>query len=292
MPDITIRTLESQTDYRRAEEAQQTMWGMQDNLGVVPLHVLITAQKNGGLVAGAFDADDRMIGFLFGFIGLTKTGRYKHCSHLLGILPELRRNGLGEAMKRFQYEYVRAQGIDLITWTFDPLEGVNASLNIRKLRAVARTYYEDLYGDMGDGLNAGLPSDRFEVEWWVGHPRVTAPPSERPDRAKLIASGAELLNPASFVDSVPRPSLHSAMSGLPSTVLVEVPATYQAIKQKSMMLAQQWRLHTRELFNALFARGYVLVNFIVERAVLSAEVEAQPARNFYVFEQGLSLPEV
>ncbi|MHB8748353.1 MAG: hypothetical protein ACYDBJ_04100, partial [Aggregatilineales bacterium] len=195
-PDVTIRTLQTQADYHRAEEAQRTMWGMRDNLEVVPLHVLITAQKNDGLVAGAFDTNDRMIGFLFGFIGRTKTGRFKHCSHLMGIDPGLRRSGLGEAMKRFQYEYVRAQEIELITWTFDPLEGVNASLNIRKLRTVARTYYQNLYGNMDDGHNAGLPSDRFEVEWWIGHPRVTDPPSEQLTHLALINGGARLLNPA------------------------------------------------------------------------------------------------
>jgi predicted GNAT superfamily acetyltransferase len=291
-PEFTIRTLETHDDYRRAEEAQRTMWGMQDNLGVVPLHVLITAQKNGGLVGGAFDGDDRMIGFIFGFLGLTKTGRFKHCSHLLGIEPTLRRSGLGEAMKRFQYEYVRAQGIDLITWTFDPLEGVNASLNIRKLRAVARIYYENLYGNMDDGLNAGLPSDRFEVEWWVGHPRVTAPYSQCPMRVELIESGAQVLNPAIFVEDIPHPPSLPDMTTLPRTVLVEVPAVYQTIKQRSMTLAREWRLHTRELIKALFARDYVLADFIVERAVFSAEAEQQPARNFYVFEQGLSLPEV
>lgn len=290
LSDITIRTLETQTDYRRAEEAQRVMWGMQDNLGVVPLHVLITAQKNGGLVAGAFDAADRMIGFLFGFIGVTKTGRFKHCSHLLGIEPILRRSGLGEAMKRFQYEYVKAQGIDLITWTFDPLEGVNASLNIRKLRAVSRTYYENLYGNMEDGLNAGQPSDRFEVEWWIDHPHVTAP-AHHHSRAELVDKGAQLLNPAAFLDGIPQPLPLPDMGSLPLTVLIEVPAIYQSIKQQSMTLAQQWRLHTRALIQALFARGFVLSDFIVERAAPSAD-PSQPARNFQVFEQGLSLPEM
>lgn len=289
--DITIRTLETTADYHRAEEAQRVMWGMRDNLEIVPLHVLITAQKNDGLVGGAFDADDRMIGFIFGFIGRTKTGRFKHCSHLMGIEPGLRRSGLGEMMKRFQYEYVRAQGIELITWTFDPLEGVNASLNIRKLRTVARTYYENLYGNMDDGLNAGLPSDRFEVEWWVGHPRVTDLPTERPTCAALVQNGAQLLNPILYSAGLPQPSPAPdlARAALPPTVLVEVPTMYQDVKQRSLDAARDWRLHTRAIFQALFARQYVVTDFIVERAEKAES--GPPLHNYYVLEQGLSLPE-
>ena len=49
-------------------------------------------------------------------------------------------------------------------WTFDPLQLGNAHLNLRSLRAIATQYHVDLYGPMA-GINGGLPSDRFVVEW-------------------------------------------------------------------------------------------------------------------------------
>lgn len=279
-PAFTIRTLETHADYFRAEAAQRVIWDVLDNTQVVPLHVLITAQTNGGLAAGAFDPADHMIGFLFGFLGRTDDGHLKHCSHLMGVLPDVRRSGVGEALKRFQREYVLAQGIDLITWTFDPLEGVNASLNIGKLRTIARAYYPNLYDEMADNLNTGIPTDRFEVEWWLNSPRVVTP-TPRPLYADLIATGAQLINPALMGDRVVSPGALQAIPTNSRYVLIEVPASYQAIKKESMQLAQAWRFHTRVAFMSAFAAGYVVMDFISE----APRSETITRRNFYVLEK-------
>jgi GNAT superfamily N-acetyltransferase len=136
--------------------------------------MLITAIHNGGLVAGAFTGD-RLIGFIFGFPGIEFTPdgpRPKHCSHMMGIHPDHRDSGVGFALKRAQWQMVRHQGLDHITWTYDPLLSRNAYLNITKLGAVCSHYRRSEYGDMRDGLNAGLPSDRFQVDWWINTRRV------------------------------------------------------------------------------------------------------------------------
>jgi predicted GNAT superfamily acetyltransferase len=264
-PKFTIRTLSSHADFHAAEEAQRRIWQIADYRGVISLVVLITTQKNGGLVAGAFDEQGEMIGMLYGFLGFTKSKRLKHCSHIMGVLPELRRSKVGEAIKRFQAEYVRAQGLDLITWTFDPLEGVNANLNIGKLRTITRTYYENLYDEMPDSLNKGIPTDRFEVEWWINHPRVTHA-TPRPDPTQLLAEGALLVNPAQNPDSHPVPipgMIYSVESGgLPATLLIEIPPQYQAVKQYSMNLALDWRLHVRQAIQRCFAVGYAITDFV------------------------------
>ncbi len=274
---FTIRVLESLADYHAAEEAQRVIWGMTDALEVVPTHVLLTAQKNGGLVAGAFDPDDRMVGMLFGFLGRTAVGRPKHCSHQMGVLPELRRTGLGEALKRFQRDYVLAQGIELITWTFDPLEGVNASLNIGKLRAIARTYYANLYGNMPDRLNGGIDSDRFEVEWWLASSHVATPASRlsRTDFAEgFVVNAAQFLGDS----DVPQPGdVLELPNPAPAICLVEVPAAFQTIKAQSLELARAWRSQTRAIFEGVFAREYVVTDFISELEPLSDR-----RRNFYV----------
>src|SRR5258705_13331011 len=138
---IAIRIPHTTTEYEQIEAVQRDIWMMHDSTEVVPLHVLVTAQKNGGLVAAAYDEQDQIIGMLFGFAGLTADLKCKHCSHLMGVLPGLRRQSVGQSLKLFQREYILNQGLDLVTWTFDPLEGVNASLNIAKLGGIVRTHH-------------------------------------------------------------------------------------------------------------------------------------------------------
>ena len=87
--------------------------------------------------------------------------------------------GMGFALKRAQWQMVRYQGIDRITWTFDPLLSRNAWLNITRLGAVCNTYLRDFYGKMADVLNQGLPTDRFDVDWWVNSQRVNRRLSRR-----------------------------------------------------------------------------------------------------------------
>ena len=171
--NFTIRLIETPEEMRLVEELQRVVWPDSET-DVVPLHMLITAVHNGGLVLGAF-VEEKMIGFVFGFPGLDTTPdgpRPKHCSHMMGIHPDHRDGGVGFALKRAQWQMVRHQGLDHITWTYDPLLSRNAYLNIAKLGAVCVTYRRSEYGDMRDGLNAGLPSDRFQVDWWINTQRV------------------------------------------------------------------------------------------------------------------------
>src|SRR5512133_3890438 len=181
MPNPIIKILESPEDMTAVEELQRAVWPGSET-DVVPAHMLITAIHNGGLVAGAYD-DNELIGFVFGFPGIEFTPdgpRPKHCSHMMGVHPDHRDSGVGFALKRAQWQMVRHQGLDHITWTYDPLLSRNAYLNIAKLGAVCVTYCRSEYGDMRDGLNVGLPSDRFQVDWWINTRRVEQRLSKRP----------------------------------------------------------------------------------------------------------------
>jgi predicted GNAT superfamily acetyltransferase len=281
MPEnqTVIRPFATIEEYQQAEVVQRHIWGMQDPTQVIPLHVLLTAQKNGGLVAGAFDEYGEMIGILFGFVGLTDEGKFKHCSHIAGVLPGLRRQRIGQALKLFQRDYVLKQGLDLITWTFDPLEGVNASLNIGKLGAITHKYFPNLYGSsMADGLNSGLPTDRFEVEWWIAGVRVRHILEGRRERLAhhaLIERGACLVNQTQFDSDGALHPLNMTTETNADVLLVEVPAEFQAIKALSLELAQAWRQHTASIFMRYFANGYTVTDFVSDR-------EDARRRNFYV----------
>ncbi|MEZ4607143.1 MAG: hypothetical protein R2865_10205 [Deinococcales bacterium] len=168
-----IREPKNIQEFKDLEKLQMDIW--QEDV-FEPGETLFIIHKNGGVVLSAYDPklhDSKPIGFVFGLLGREPTGELKHASHMLGILAAYRDKKLGEALKWAQRERILAQGLKRMTWTYDPLESRNAYLNLHKLGAVCRRYYVNLYGDMG-GINQGLPSDRFEVDWHVSSHRVEA----------------------------------------------------------------------------------------------------------------------
>jgi predicted GNAT superfamily acetyltransferase len=277
-----IKILEAPEDMTAVEELQRTVWPGSET-DVVPAHMLITAIHNGGLVAGAFE-NNQLIGFVFGFPGIEFTPdgpRPKHCSHMMGIDPKHRDSGVGFALKRAQWQMVRHQGIDHITWTYDPLLSRNAYLNITKLGAVCDTYRRSEYGDMRDGLNAGLPSDRFQVDWWINTRRVEQRLSKRPRRPLKLENFSK-------ADLQPLYSLHFEAEGwsrppehfsplVGKLALAEIPSDFGALKDADFSLARDWRFFTREVFESAFGAGYLVTDFIYEHR-----------RGFYVLAHGES----
>jgi predicted GNAT superfamily acetyltransferase len=284
MDDISIRALKDTAEFLWCEELQRQVWGMED-LSVVPLHLLLTAQKNGGLVLGVFDEQETMVGFVFGFLGMTDQGRVKHCSHMAGVLPEYQGQQIGYRLKLAQREHVLAQGLDLATWTYDPLEGTNASLNIGKLGVICRTYLPDVYGDTGIQLHLGLPTDRFEVEWWVRSRRVEERLESRHKKLTLdgaLDMGAERVNRTEFDGRGFFRSEVDDRAPEAEAVLIEIPADFQALKSADMDLAGEWRVQTRKIFQHYFSAGYVATEFI-------SEVQGKQRRNFYLLQRDFRL---
>lgn len=292
-----IRILESIKELQMVEDLQRAVWPGSET-DIIPGHLLITAVHNGGLVIGAFGQDEseresaNLVGFVFGFPGLYPTPdgpRLKHCSHMLAVHPDFRGRGLGFMLKRAQWQMVRHQGIDRITWTFDPLLSQNAYLNFARLGAVCNTYLRELYGEMRDGLNIGLPSDRLEVDWWVNTKRVGRRLSRKSrlqlDLAHFLAAGAEIINPTQVTPGgMPIPSeLDKAIEAgeigeQPVLVLIEIPSDFQKLKSDDIELASTWRKHSRDIFEFHFQAGYFATDFI--------HLPGNSARSFYVLSHG------
>jgi predicted GNAT superfamily acetyltransferase len=93
---------------------------------------------------------------------------------MLGVLQGYRDSGVGRTLKLAQRDDALARGIDLIEWTFDPLELKNAYFNIERLGAVVRRYVLNQYGTTTSHLHGGLPTDRCVAEWWIESPRAKA----------------------------------------------------------------------------------------------------------------------
>ncbi len=256
MADITIRDLTTYTEFVQVRDVQQACWGFAGGEGLYP-PVLLTASQNGGTVLGAFDPQgasgtgDKMVGYLFGFLGLHENrGPLKICSQTMGVLPEYRGRGIAEKLKWAQRDRALKLGLKLVTWTYDPLEGPNAYLNLHKLNGLVRVYKRDVYGEHFGALNEGLPTDRFLVEWWIekiGDLRLGIGDCREITRVEGSGAGQRLVE----VD----------LTSEGEVVQAEIPVNVQSIRKENLALAIDWRFKTREIFETYFSRGYVAVDF-------------------------------
>jgi chorismate synthase len=241
------------------EELQARAWEMEPR-GIVPGALMGIIASGGGILLAAYDRDhgDRPIGFVLGLLA-RRDGRLYHASHMLATDPAYQGRGIGAALKRRQREVALAQGLDLMTWTFDPLIARNAHLNLHKLGAISSAYYEDYYGPMDDRFNGGLPTDRLLVEWRLNGPVPPVPLSVfAPLTPILIVQGGK-----------PVLRLERAPVGAPLSVWV--PGDSTAIKERDPAAALDWRLALRRALSWAFAHGYVARDFSAGAYVLLPE---------------------
>lgn len=271
MADITIRPIKALSDMVTAVELQKTYWG-NDLESVIPAHMLFSLANHGGHVLAAFDGD-KMVGVLVGFLGTgieeidrPAMANLQIFSKRMLVLPEYRSQGLGYRLKLAQRDRALAQGVRLVTWTYDPLLTPNAHLNVRKLGVTAQLYLENYYGTEGDsGLVSLGTSDRLVAEWWVTNRRVeervngTRPPLNLP---QYLSAGTTLINPPTFTADglmLPSEQIYAAATSL---ALLEIPTNFPAMTDDNPELALRWRLHTRNMFIRMFTSGYVVTDFL------------------------------
>ncbi len=226
---IEIRTLTEQADFAEAVALQKTIWGFEE-IELLPVRLFVVASKVGGQVFGAFD-QGRMVAFLLAIPGLKGGGKYYLHSHMLGVLKDYRNAGSGRLLKLRQREEALARGIELIEWTFDPLEIKNAFFNIERLGAVVRRYVLNQYGTTTSALHGGLPTDRCVAEWYIASERVES-----------------LLSTGSFV----RP---------PTEARIEVPVAIQLWKQQDPARARAGQAEISAQFQEHFRAGLAVVGF-------------------------------
>ncbi len=260
-PPVDIRLVSTHDEFAACEAMSRDIWGAAER-NVVPRELLLTMQHNGGLVHGAFLPAGQLVGFCFAFLG-RRDGQLRLCSHQLGVLDAFRGKGIGIALKQAQrYDALRL-GVELVTWTFDPLEARNAYINLHRLGCIARLYDRDHYGPMEDELNRGLPSDRFEAEWWLQRPKpATAanPGANTPtDPVVMLRIGA---------DGEPVREQLDVSRG--TTVLISVPPDFQAVKRAGVELALRWRMESRAAFEAALTAGLIAVDFRRDGAYVMA----------------------
>jgi len=263
---MNIRPLTTLDECRRVAALEKSVWGYTDAEDVVPPPVLIVSIKRGGILLGAFDDGGQMQGFVYSMPGL-KDGRPMQWSHMLGVRPEARDAGVGKRLKLAQRDAAMAMGLDLIEWTFDPLQALNAHFNFARLGVVVEEYEENVYGDSSSPLHRGAPTDRFVAEWRITTPHVArriAWPANQPPVRDSRVSTAPVVNPAREVGGKLAPG-DADLSNDGPRVLVEIPMGFDATLASDPALALEWRLTTRGIFQTYFARGYRAVDFLLGR---------------------------
>lgn len=251
---FTIRPFVSIEEFKECVGFQEEMWGegFSDRVAVAILKV---SQRLGGIAAGAYDAEGRLAGFVFGMTGVQE-GRVVHWSDMLAVRPEFQDAGLGTRLKAYQREELLSRGVTRMHWTFDPLEAKNAHLNLNKLGAVAGEYVQDMYGRTGSPLHRGIGTDRLVPTWAMDSPRVN-------DRLVEGRSGPEpgadqgakrtfAVQPEGDLDLPGEPDLAIDADRL----LVPIPDSIQALRDASLEAAVRWRTVTRSVLPTYLERGF------------------------------------
>ena len=249
-PDYELRELASHAERADAVRMQEEIWG--DGFSErVPAAILMVGSKIGGVTAGAFDADGRMAGFVFGLTGL-KNGQLVHWSDLLAVRPHARGQRIGERLKRYQRERCRAIGVETMYWTYDPFVARNAHLNLNILGATISEFVPDMYGSNTNSVMHGaLGTDRFVAAWAVSAEPVPMPSDPDQVSGAPVAAGPPGIGPG-------------AGQPLPDDrrIVVQIPHDYHAMLAHDVERARAWRHAARRAFLHYFALGYRVSAFV------------------------------
>jgi predicted GNAT superfamily acetyltransferase len=261
---IIYRDLTTLEEFAQVVDLERVIWGPGYE-EVVPVPILTVTAMRGAILIGAFD-DSRMIGFVYSIAGI-KDGRATQWSHMLGVLDEFRSAGVGRELKLLQRERTLAMGLDLIEWTYDPMQAMNAHLNFAKLGIVVAEYEENVYGESSSPLHRGNPTDRFVAEWWVREPHVAR---------RIGAAGPFVIRSSELADAVAANRIAPSGEWYESVdvdlsldarrLLVHIPMGFTDMLARNPELALAWRICTRAIFTTYFDRGYKAVDFLLDRA--------------------------
>jgi predicted GNAT superfamily acetyltransferase len=153
---------------------------------------------------------------------------------MLGVLKGFRDHGVGRLLKLAQRRDALARAIELIEWTFDPLEIKNAYFNIERLGAVVRRFVFNQYGTTSSHLHAGLPTDRCFAEWHLSSPRVRVlldgVATGEGERAEIVAR-------------------------------ISIPSDIYTLKEKSPARAREIQKRVSDEFQEHFSKGLAVTAF-------------------------------
>lgn len=258
---ITISELQSMAELVATVALQKAVWGMED-VEVASPHTLRAIAHSGGAVFGA-EADGRLVGFCFGFAAL-RAGELWLWSHMAGVHPEHQGQGIGYRLKQAQRDWALGQGYHWMAWTFDPMQAGNANFNFNRLGVIAGNYSVDHYGEMQDGINAGLASDRLEAQWQLDAPPPSPSRFPHEEGRRAISDDAEVVTKLVYVDKNEELRQLRPVDYAGRPYGLEIPLDIADLKARDIETAKQWQLSVRAAMTELLAAGYVVSAFVRE----------------------------
>jgi len=254
---VDVRPLRTLEELHACVELQRETWG-NEFTDVVPASILKVSQRVGGVAAGAFNEQNRLLGFVYGLTGI-ENGRIVHWSDMLAVRPEARNLGLGRRLKEFQRRAVQKLGGVVIYWTYDPLVARNAHLNFNVFGVRIAEYVENMYGETESPLHRGIGTDRFVVAWPV-------PDAEMQQR--LNETHAAGVNRALLDAPILNPANEAAANGaIAGRARVEVPADINSMQDSDRDQAIAWRRSTRAAFGRALSAGLTVQGFVIDECV-------------------------
>ncbi|RLE83313.1 MAG: hypothetical protein DRJ41_05075 [Thermoprotei archaeon] len=271
---VTIRGVTDPREYWRILDVMKDAWSMKDYTEAVPPHLLRAAEDNGGLLLVAYEKGN-IIGFVFGIPGIDGARIY-HYSHMLGVKKEYRGKGIAYKLKLAQRKWALERGYRLIIWTFDPYQGLNAKFNFSKLGVICNVFRINYYDQMMDGINRGMVTDRFKVEWWIGSERV-----RKRLEGRLPSPNYEDINDyehivTTYLDNEGIRRVRDVnLNSEEDVIILEIPGDLNALKTINIEKANEWKLKLRPAFSTYFKRGYYVIDLVTCK-------EGEERRNYYV----------
>ena len=258
-PDaIQIRALKTIAELKAVEDLQVEVWGCSER-EVLPSLALIPLLDIGGVLLGAYDKQE-LVGFVLGFPGFEAGDRILH-SDMLAVRTAYRSTGLGYRLKLEQRSAALANGIEKITWTFDPLQAANAHFNFFKLGVLADRYKINYYGETSSALHR-TGTDRLWATWLLESNRVK-------DRINVIAKKIQAPDASEFpailkLGTDGEPVLETPHSNQ-TLRTIEIPANINGIAATNISLANRWREATRVAFTTALSEDYLVSDFFRDK---------------------------
>lgn len=255
---VSIRRLTDRNEFTGLIDIQREVWKHPD-LDLTPVHQFCISTFMGGLVLGAF-VDEELAGFVYSFPAIYD-GKFCHHSHLLAVRPQFQGYGLGKKLKWAQRREILKMGLDLVTWTYDPMQSRNANLNFHTLGVICRRYLHDFYGETPQlRLGPGIPTDRLLVEWPIKSSRVQKKAEEKEEKSLDLSFLPKALEGYQAADGTYRPGSVNLKLEAP-VFLAETVRDVRAI-QSNPELVGGWQAALREVLTHYFQRGFAVVDFI------------------------------
>ena len=282
---ILIKEIDAEEDFKECVKIQQELVQLNE-VGIVPAYLLKLIGENGGLTLGCY-LNEKLLGFNFSFSAYSNKDGYYLFSDTMGFYRSYQRKSLGYLVKQVQFQLALEKGASKVIWTYDPLLGPNANINIRKVGGIVHHYEMDKYSDVTYSKGVSIPADRFILDWQIQSKRVQSRILEDHIHGSLLPESFQKVFASRTIPVIYHSShqkIHfefreiTDLYFLPEepVVLIEIPYEFQDIKDKIPELAFDWRIKTRRLFQFyLNTHHYKVIDFYQLE-------ENDEMRNFYV----------